>query len=253
REAITHSLLTHPNVLPFLGIHQETEDSPPIIILPFLRHGSLRDRLCSGELIDAESFQRILLGISRGVQYLHSRYPPVVHGDLHPGNVLLDDSGDPNLCDFGLSRIRHEVTRTYTMLREGGNLRFMAPEFTSSTDEQFRTTREGDIFSLSMMFLSAWTGKLPFSEFSNPKAAAARLRRLERPSIPNNAVALTPDVKQGFWDLLSKMWSQDPSDRPSIDVVVARLEELFDHCKQASLMIKLQLSFVSKCQKPLTN
>ena len=59
--------------------------------------------------------------------------------------------GQAVLCDFGLARIRHEVTRPCTSIREGGKLRYLAPELLSGP-ESFRTTAESDIYSLAMTF-----------------------------------------------------------------------------------------------------
>ncbi|KAF8319723.1 kinase-like protein [Clavulina sp. PMI_390] len=232
REAITHSQLSHPNILPLLGIYQESQKSPPILVLPLVERGSLRD-LLKGQLIDATSFQCILLGISRGVQYLHSRHPPIIHGDLHPGNILIDDLNNPFLCDFGLSRIRHDITRTHTFLQEGGNFRFLAPEFTSSTDESFRPNGEGDVFSLSMIFFNTWTGEVPFSHLKEKGKVSSEFRHNKRPERPKAVVKLPSDVEEGFWNLLLEMWSQQPSDRPSINEVVKRLEQLFRPIGQA--------------------
>ncbi|KAF8283289.1 kinase-like protein [Clavulina sp. PMI_390] len=162
REAITHSQLCHSNILQFLGVYHDTPDSPPIVILPFCDGGSLHDLLNNGLIMEVNKFTWIVIGITRGVTYLHSQNPPIIHGDLHPGNVLLDQHGNAYLSDFGFSRIRHEVTRTHTSIKEGGNLRFLAPELSSGTSKDFRTSKESDIFGLAMTFFNAWTGKKPF-------------------------------------------------------------------------------------------
>ena len=64
-----------------------------------------------------------VLGASRGLDYLHSCVPHIVHGDIRGANILVNDSGGAVLCDFGLARIRHEVTRTNTGIIEGGYYR----------------------------------------------------------------------------------------------------------------------------------
>ncbi|KAF8317147.1 kinase-like protein, partial [Clavulina sp. PMI_390] len=173
-ESLTHSLLSHPNILPFLGIYYEEIGSPPLMVLPFLERGSLGNFLAFAKpQIDMENLKRIVLGVCEGLRYLHSQKPPVIHGDLHPDNVLLDDEGSPYLCDFGLGRIRHEVTRSYTMNQErrGGHLRFMAPELisnrTSEQMDELRTSLETDIFSLAMLVFNIWTGSRPMKECWN--------------------------------------------------------------------------------------
>ncbi|KAF8312101.1 kinase-like protein [Clavulina sp. PMI_390] len=218
REAITHAQLSHPNILPFLGVYHEHVDSPPMMVLPFLERGSLQDLLIERQLV-AGDFQEIVLGISRGVVYLHSRQPPIVHGDLHPGNILLDSFGTPQLCDFGLSRIRHTVTRTRTLLMEGGRLRFLAPELTNGLTERFRTTLASDVFSLALTFLNLWTGKQPFSQIPKDRKVALALRKGKRPTRPNVQVGLEPEAESRLWTLLNDMWAQDSGSRPSIKVI----------------------------------
>ncbi|KAF8316882.1 kinase-like protein, partial [Clavulina sp. PMI_390] len=209
---ITHSQLRHPNILPFLGVYHETSEAPPIVILPFCDDGSLQYLLYDELLMEVDKFNEIVIGITRGVQYLHSRSPPTIHGDLHPGNVLLNKDGNPYLCDFGLSRIRHEVTRTHTVLREGGKIRFLAPELSSGSGEEegFHTTRESDIFGLAMTFFNVWTGKQPFSEIANEQKVQSNLIKGRRPERPESTVDLSDDVNISFWNLLEDMWVQEP-------------------------------------------
>ena len=113
---------------------------------------------------------------------------------LHKDNVLIDASGNALLCDFGLSRIRHEVTRTRTNIREGGRTRFMAPELLAGA-EKFRTSPASDIFSLSMIFWNAWTRKLPFAELTNELKAEAAIRNGERPDRPTAAATAAAELE----------------------------------------------------------
>ncbi|KAF8291785.1 kinase-like protein, partial [Clavulina sp. PMI_390] len=219
REAITHSLLNHPNILPFLGIYHDRAESPPLMVLPLIERGSLQE-LLTGPLIDPTTLRSVLLGVGCGVAYLHSRRPLIVHGDLHPGNVLVDFNGKPYLCDFGLSRIRHEVTRTRTVLQQGGRRRFIAPEIISAKKKKSaRVTPASDLFSLAMTFLNTWSGQAPFHELANFKAESY-LRKGGRPSMPN------ADQTRCLWDLLNQMWAQVPSSRPSSQHVVFCLEKI---------------------------
>ncbi|KAF8309232.1 kinase-like protein [Clavulina sp. PMI_390] len=231
REAITHSQLRHPNILPFLGIYRKTPGSPPIVILPYMEGGSLSDLLSDGPLTEAVEFTQIILGVSRGVLYLHSRNPPIIHGDLHPGNVLLDKFGNPYLCDFGLSRIRHEVTRTHTALQEGGRIRFLAPELSSGGMVKFRTSKESDIFSLAMTFLNIWTGKPPFSHVKNEQKVLAHFLKGQRPPHPASTITLEATVTTNFWNLIVNMWAQEPEKRPPIAHALNKLENMLARCK----------------------
>ncbi|KAF8285314.1 kinase-like protein [Clavulina sp. PMI_390] len=225
REAITHSQLHHPNVLPFLGVFYETAHSPPVTIVPLVDRGSLQDLTRRHELTDAASLHNILKGATLGIEYLHSRNPPVIHGDIHPGNIMVDDNGQAYLCDFGLSRIQHEVTRTRTTIQEGGKLRFLAPELSTSAAERFRTTSASDIFSLAMTFLATWSGRKPFEEVWNEWEVVSRIVQGQRPKRPAHfSVVLHPNSKAAFWTLLENMWVQDAASRPPSSYVLENLQ-----------------------------
>lgn len=105
REVITHSQLSHPNVLPLLGVFRENVDGPPLMVLPLVDNGSLEDYIQHSKLIGPD-FARLVcipspvlsitfilwmlrqlltkvLGVTRALLYLHTRPVPVLHGDLH--------------------------------------------------------------------------------------------------------------------------------------------------------------------------
>ncbi|KAF8300458.1 kinase-like protein, partial [Clavulina sp. PMI_390] len=227
REAILHSQLQHPNILHFLGAHYEQPDSPPLVILPFHEHGSLQNLLADlpvGGLMQ-------VVGSARGVVYLHSRTPPIIHGDLHPGNILLDNAGDPVLCDFGLSRIHHEPSRSHSIREDGGRTRFIAPELHDSSADQFSSTQESDIFALAMTYLNAWSSHPPFSEIKNEYLVTSRYRQGLRPMEPGAVVMLEPRMKTDFWKLITTMWAHDVSKRPSSSTVLEQLEDIFNPCE----------------------
>ena len=145
------------------------------------------------------------MGSALGLSHLHSMSPIVIHGDIHPvryfssililfhfshlqilkNNIVVDEGGNALICDFGFSRIRHEVTRTHSKIREGGRTRFLAPELLDGPQE-FRTTTSSDVYSLSLTFFSLVTLETPFSHYARDLAAAAASQRGERPSKPDN-------------------------------------------------------------------
>ncbi|KAF9510687.1 hypothetical protein BS47DRAFT_1407227 [Hydnum rufescens UP504] len=90
----------------------------------------------------------VVRGLCAGVQYLHCCNPPIVHGDIKPSNVLIDEYGEAVLSDFGFTRIRHGLTRTGTRSTGLGTLRYLAPEVFSG--EVPRATLATDIYSLAL-------------------------------------------------------------------------------------------------------
>ncbi|KDQ58828.1 hypothetical protein JAAARDRAFT_85225, partial [Jaapia argillacea MUCL 33604] len=88
--------------------------------------------------------------IAKGVEHIH--LSGIVHGDLTPNNVLVDN-GMPKLCDFGRSR---DVTMAgFTASIVAGTIRYMAPELVPPEDDNNmpRVTMESDIYAFSMVTL----------------------------------------------------------------------------------------------------
>lgn len=138
---------------------------------------------------------------------------------------MIDRSGNALLCDFGLSRVRHEVTRGLTNIRDGGRTRFLAPELLAGP-EKFRTSATSDIFSLSMTLLNIWTREAPFVKLNERKAEAA-IRKGLRPHKPTMHTDLSPEMEQDLWLLLVDMWVHEPQCRPSSEDIEKRLETVF--------------------------
>ncbi|KAF8290353.1 kinase-like protein, partial [Clavulina sp. PMI_390] len=244
REAIIHSQLRHPNILPFLGVHHEGPNPSPLVILPFHPRGSLQKLLADlepGGLVKQSDLIKIIVGSARGMVYLHSRTPPIIHGDLHPGNILLDDGTNPILCDFGLSRIQYEISRIHSMREEGGRIRFVAPELYDSSANQFSSSQGSDVFALAMTFLNTWSSQQPFYEIKSDMQVASRLIQGLRPREPLGAVALDPKIKDKFWNLLETMWTHEVSKRPSSNMVQMELEHIFSHFQDSFPMAQTHI------------
>lgn len=138
----------------------------------------------------------------------------------------MNDAGEAVLCDFGFSRVRHEVTRTRTAIREGGVARYLAPEL-SSGPEKFRTERSSDIYSMGMAFLAIATQSIPFGDYPE-HAAIAAAQRGERPSPLSSLVNLPEDCMEELWILMKEMWDHDPKRRPDAPEVAGRMCRITD-------------------------
>ena len=141
-------------------------------------------------------------------------------------NIVIDDDGNPLLCDFGLSRIQHEVTRTFTSVVAGGKYRFIAPELYSGANQEFRTSRASDCYAFAMTILEMATLQHPFAEFDNELSACRAAERGQRPHRPEDMGDLPSEAANTLWALLGDMWVHNPEERPGLDIVETRLESV---------------------------
>jgi serine/threonine protein kinase len=103
---------------------------------------------------------------------------------LVQSNVFINEEGEALLCDFGLSRIQHEVTRTLTDIRSGGRIAYIAPELLSGPDH-YRTTEATDVYAMAMMFVELGTLLPPYhSVDANKHNLGNMIRDGLRPAAP---------------------------------------------------------------------
>ncbi|WVZ79686.1 hypothetical protein U9M48_027239 [Paspalum notatum var. saurae] len=171
-EASNLTRLKHPNVVLLVGWCYETENiyveyngkyicaekSERLLCLEYMPNGSLREFLsdeASGLGWDIR--HKIIEGICYGLHYLHEEWQdnvPLVHMDLKPANILLDNNMVPKIADFGLSRLFDE-TKTWTCtISRDGTLGYMAPEYIN----RGLISTKSDIFSLGVIILEIVTG-----------------------------------------------------------------------------------------------
>ncbi|KIO21062.1 hypothetical protein M407DRAFT_51459, partial [Tulasnella calospora MUT 4182] len=143
--------LNHPNVVPLRGYALQ-DDGTPMIISPWFEHGDVHSYL--EDYPDADR-KKIVRQVAEGLVYLHSQDPPVVHGDLKGGNVLIDKEGDAALCDFGLSTLLMVNPATMTMSTVAvGTVRWCAPELlTSNVPEK---TPASDVWAFAALSLEVF-------------------------------------------------------------------------------------------------
>jgi serine/threonine protein kinase/formylglycine-generating enzyme required for sulfatase activity len=100
----------------------------------------------------------IVAMVAEAVHHVHTHVTGLVHRDLKPSNILLDNKGDPHVCDFGLA-IEEEVQRARRH-EVAGTLSYMAPE--QVRGETHRLDGRTDIWALGVILYRGLTGRLPF-------------------------------------------------------------------------------------------
>ncbi|MFD5334741.1 serine/threonine-protein kinase [Streptomyces hawaiiensis] len=153
REARAVAQLSHPHII---VVHDVVEDERPYIVMELIEGGSLADRLAQRGPVDATEAARIGIALLGALGAAHAA--GVLHRDLKPDNVLLENGTDRVvLTDFGIA----QVAGTPTLTENGafvGSPEYTAPERMSGV----RTGPESDLWSLGALLCAALSGESPF-------------------------------------------------------------------------------------------
>jgi serine/threonine-protein kinase len=159
REAKALQLLQHPHILSLLAYGEDEASGLSYMVLPYLSGGTLATRLAQGAL-PFEEIERDATQIAEALDYAHGQ--GVVHRDIKPGNVLLDEKGAISLADFGIAKIFDAAGTTLLTITNTGQVMgtadYMSPEQAQGED----VTAATDIYGLGMVLYHLVTGKVPF-------------------------------------------------------------------------------------------
>ncbi|CAN6976203.1 unnamed protein product [Brassica oleracea var. botrytis] len=152
--------LRHKNLVNLQGWCKHGNDL--LLIYDYIPNGSLdsllysKPRLCGAVLTWDARFQ-IAKGIASGLLYLHEEWEKIViHRDVKPSNVLIDDQMNPRLGDFGLARLYERGSLSHTTVVVG-TIGYMAPELTRNGN----SSSASDVFAFGVLLLEIVSGRKP--------------------------------------------------------------------------------------------
>ncbi|MCX4284865.1 serine/threonine-protein kinase [Duncaniella dubosii] len=174
----------------------------PYLVLPYCRKGSSES--IEGK-VDHELLWKYIADVSAGLEYLHAFNPTIVHHDIKPANVLIDDSGNFAITDFGISSHRGLNREGYD-LTKSGTMAYMAPE---RFNDDYDSIPESDIWSFGATLYELISGNVPFGE----DGGFYQLQNmLEPPELP-------ADTPPAIAAIIKDCLSVDPARRPSAAVI----------------------------------
>ncbi|CAN8256586.1 unnamed protein product [Cochlearia groenlandica] len=204
--------LRHPNVVLFMG----AVTRPPnfSILTEYLPRGSLYRLLHRpNHQIDEKRRMRMALDVAKGMNYLHTSHPTVVHRDLKSPNLLVDKNWVVKVCDFGLSRMKHH---TYLSSKStAGTPEWMAPEVLRNEP----ANEKCDVYSFGVILWELATSRIPWKGLNPMQVVGAvgfQNRRLEIPDDIDTTVA----------QIIRDCWQTEPHLRPSFTQLMRSLKRL---------------------------
>ena len=185
-------------------------DGRPYLAVAFVRGRTLEQRLAGGPLAIPDMV-RVVAHVASGLDALHNAR--IVHRDVKPSNVIIDESGSASLTDFGLAK-----GRAYTVLTKPGmvmgTLDYLAPELLRGAE----ATRASDIYGLGCVAFECAAGRAPFANMSMFDLASAHLD-----ADPPDPCADRDDAPEGLsWAILQAL-AKDPGTRPPTATAYAHL------------------------------
>ncbi|CAN8317747.1 unnamed protein product [Cochlearia groenlandica] len=241
--------LDHKGVSKLVAAHAK----PPnyMFFFEFYESGTLAEKLHVEEWSPSiDQVLMIILQLAKALRYLHNN--GIVHRDVKPANVLLDEKLSPYLADFGLAEYKENLrevslhnwkssgkpTGGFHKKNMVGTLIYMAPELLRK--EMY--TEKSDIYSFGILINELLTGVVPYTDlrgeaqahtvlemnYTEQQLTAAIVSSGLRPALAEIGL----HVPKNLLSLIEKCWEADPSKRPSLDNVVFELESILEHEKE---------------------
>jgi serine/threonine protein kinase len=201
KEAQIISRIKHGNVA---SVYDFMEVNGHYYLVMEMVPGSPLSSFCKKESLSEKEILRIMLGLLEGIRYSHNKN--ILHLDLKPSNILLNDYGEPVIVDFGISRFKAPETGEDEQTPVFGTPYYMAPEQYLRRPDliDYRT----DIYSIGVVFYQLLSGRLPFKgkDFQD-------IRNKVLLEEPTRLTALNPDISPVLEAIVFKMMRKNAPQR----------------------------------------
>ncbi len=228
KEVEVHSKLRNPYIVQIFGI-TETYG----MVMEYMSRGSLRNVL---EKNRREEFSwtmrnKIAMDMLIGLSYLHQKH--IIHRDLKSLNVLLDDQYKAKLADFGLAKVRSEISSRHSAQSGGakGTTQWMAPEL-FELDPDY--TPKTDVFSFGIVLWELAAHEYPYKK-ANPNVVPMLVMQGRRETFPL-------DTPEGYAQLAQQCWDGTPDKRPTVNEAIHLLKSMNEGSNEKTISTSLSNS-----------
>lgn len=214
REAQSMAHLSHRNIV---GVFDAGEDQDQLyIVMELIRGRTLKQASAEGLSYDASL--KIFIELLQALEYAHSQ--SVIHRDIKPANIMVLDSGDVKVMDFGLSRRVSDASSVTQAGEIVGTIAYLSPErFLGKV-----TDHRSDLYSVGCVMYEIFTGDVPFKSPSDDLVSVIFAHVNETPPPVRNK---NPNLSPALERIIMKLLEKDPADRyATAAAVITDLESL---------------------------
>ena len=195
-------------------------DDTPYLELPYCKNGS--SEMLIGKAIEKKDLWKFIFDVSSGLSYLHACTPQIIHQDIKPANVLIDDYNNYAITDFGISSQRGGKHGFYFDEDNSGTMAYMAPERFS---ENYRPTAESDIWAFGATLYEILTGEGPFKEEGGKNQLEKNMK----------LKSMGSNIPKEIQKLINSCLSLNPQERPTANQIIKLSEK---HLNTSNSIIK---------------
>jgi formylglycine-generating enzyme required for sulfatase activity/tRNA A-37 threonylcarbamoyl transferase component Bud32 len=232
REAQTLAKLQHPNIVRFYGLEQDARLA--FMLMDFVEGESLKAEIfdLDGEPMAAVRVIETMRPICSALHYAHGQ--GMVHCDVKPSNIMIKQSGEVLLADFGVARMTDAATATMVGL---GTPAYMAPELVRGLDP----TPQTDIYALGVVLFEMFTGgERPFTgdKATITGSTSEKVRWEQMQLQPPSPRRWNPDISPELEAVVLKCLTKEPEKRyPSTLKLLNELQNVFGALEEVKVAV----------------
>src|SRR5690349_17423752 len=201
REARSMAALNDPHIIQIYFIGDD--EGQTYFVMEFVEGESLGSMLKREGKLSVEQSAKVIYQTAMGLATAHDR--GVVHRDIKPGNLMINNRGAVKIADFGIALSNHDLSKKLTTTGEFvGTPGYLSPEVCLGKPVDQRS----DIFSLGIVMFEMLTGRMPFTDES-PLGLMLEVVKAEIPDVREINADVDPEIAR----ILDRMIAKDPAER----------------------------------------